>query len=303
MAEPASLPHLIHIGYPKAGSTFLQVWFAAHPQIAYAEGGIAGYRDVWSIAAEAVEPNPDHRLRATSAEALSTPTEWAGGGGHWHGSQPTLAADSVERASAHLGALFPTASVLIVTRGFRSAIASTYSQLVREGLSLPFNRDTVALAVAERGAMWDYDGIIAAYTSRFERVLVLPYEMLRDDPDGFTRGLEVELGLDHAELPLARVNEALSPLELAWYPRLSGVLMDLPLPGRWRQRALNRWTNVTRRNGLARGIRLLQKVRPVQPWRDDALTDDLLDTLRGRSESLRANPLYAPYRDDYLLTP
>jgi hypothetical protein len=42
--------HLVHIGYPKAGSTYLQRWFASHPQLAYREGGIAGFPNVYALA-------------------------------------------------------------------------------------------------------------------------------------------------------------------------------------------------------------------------------------------------------------
>ena len=50
--------HLIHIGYAKAGSSFLRSWFAQHPQLAYAEGGIAGFPDVHALV------RPPHRRTA-----------------------------------------------------------------------------------------------------------------------------------------------------------------------------------------------------------------------------------------------
>jgi len=31
--------HLIHIGYPKAGRTFLQAWFQQHPELCYVPEG------------------------------------------------------------------------------------------------------------------------------------------------------------------------------------------------------------------------------------------------------------------------
>src|SRR5262249_37217403 len=45
---PDMTGHLIHIGYPKTGSNFLRAWFAQHPQLAYADGGIAGFLDAYS---------------------------------------------------------------------------------------------------------------------------------------------------------------------------------------------------------------------------------------------------------------
>jgi hypothetical protein len=35
--------HLIHIGYAKAGSKFLQRWFEAHPDLAYRTAGLGGF--------------------------------------------------------------------------------------------------------------------------------------------------------------------------------------------------------------------------------------------------------------------
>jgi|GEM_PF-5080405 len=41
--------HLIHIGFPKSGSTFLQEWFRQHPQLFYAPGGLGGFYNVYEI--------------------------------------------------------------------------------------------------------------------------------------------------------------------------------------------------------------------------------------------------------------
>src|SRR5690348_9051548 len=70
--------HLIHIGYPKTGSNFLRAWFAAHPQLAYADGGLAGYRDVYEIARQAAKPDPGVLYRVTSCEGLATPHAYVG---------------------------------------------------------------------------------------------------------------------------------------------------------------------------------------------------------------------------------
>ncbi|MGH2941655.1 MAG: hypothetical protein ACRDLN_02605 [Solirubrobacteraceae bacterium] len=40
--------HLIHIGVPEAGSTFLQRWFATPPKLGYVEGGPAGFATVYA---------------------------------------------------------------------------------------------------------------------------------------------------------------------------------------------------------------------------------------------------------------
>src|SRR3954468_15161755 len=126
--------HLIHIGYAKAGSTFLQRWFAAHPQIQYVEGGIAGYRDIYDVARQSAEPPPGIRWRVSSSEGLATPHPFVGlrdiDYRRMHGLHLPTAQANVRDALARL---FPQASVLLVTRGFRSVMLSSYSQYVRTG--------------------------------------------------------------------------------------------------------------------------------------------------------------------------
>ena len=45
----ATTGHLIHIDYPKTGSTFLQGWFNANPQLAFLIDGLAGFRSVGHV--------------------------------------------------------------------------------------------------------------------------------------------------------------------------------------------------------------------------------------------------------------
>ncbi|HEX6158733.1 MAG TPA: hypothetical protein VF111_01120, partial [Thermoanaerobaculia bacterium] len=126
--------HLLHVGYPKTGSTFLQRWFEAHPQLAYAEGGIAGFRDVYSIARDNAVPHDPPLYRVTSAEVLTAPIPDAG--------KPVIKYERVFdvpvataqlQVCSTLAGLFANATVLIVTRGFRAMILSTLSQYARTG--------------------------------------------------------------------------------------------------------------------------------------------------------------------------
>ena len=59
--------HLIHIGYPKAGSTLLRQWFEAHPQILYASGGLAGFDSVIDLMRAGVTEVISQRLRTEEA--------------------------------------------------------------------------------------------------------------------------------------------------------------------------------------------------------------------------------------------
>ena len=63
---------------------------------------------------------------------------------------------------------------------------------------------------------------------------------------------------------------------------------------------LDAYAQRAHRNQLAGLIRVLQAIRPARPFATH-LPNDVLEHLRGRAETLRGHPLYAPYEDDYLL--
>jgi hypothetical protein len=293
--------HLIHIGYAKAGSSFLQAWFTSHPEIAYVEGGIAGYATVWEVARQAAEPRHRIRYRVTSAEALARPTRYAGQVGY-RGRPPPSPPEAETTVCQELVALFPDAEVLLVTRGFRSAYLSRYSQSVRGGGTDEFDPTGQGLPPEVWGRSWDYTHLIRVYGEAFgERLHVLPYELLRDDPAGFVATLQARLGLTEPGPLPGRVNPSLSAAELRWYPRLSRLVVSLPVRGRVRRRLLDAWANRTRHNRYAPLIRLLQRIRPAPPIVFDEMPAALLERFRGCAEPLRDDPLYAPYQSEYLL--
>jgi len=293
--------HLIHVGYPKAGSTFLQSWFANHPEIAYEPSGIAGYRTIWEMVDATTADGDAIRWHVTSAEALVAPPERRADG---LVGEVVAPADPRRRAAAcaRLGMLFPTAHVLMVTRGFRSIIGSAYSQYVREGGVLSLDALAKATDPDQLTNEWDYDHAVTLYRKTFgDRLHVLPFELLRDDPSEFVSVLQNRLALTvHAQLP-TRLNPALSQAELAWYPRLSTVLRGAPLPGRLRARAQRAYLRRTRAGGFPRLARMLQTLRPLEPVDVQAASAAVVDAFRGRAEALRDEPSYGPYLADYLL--
>jgi Sulfotransferase family len=285
--------HLLHVGFPKTGSNFLRRWFREHPQLAYREGAVAGYRDVYEIVREGVAPRERVLYRVTSSEAFTTPQRDAG--------KVTLAYDdSVDPAVAQanvcasLAALFPNAYVLIVTRGFRSIIFSSFSQYVRTGADVPIE-EFVTHPLLDRP--WDYDRVIGMYRAAFgeEKVLVMPWELLRDDPGRFVDTLEERLGLTHVAPAPGRLNPSLSPVEMYWYPRLTRVVRRLPIGSRLKRIYLRGVFG----NRFRRAIAMLQRVRPGRPVTADAIPDRILAAYRDKARTLRDDPLYAPYLRDY----
>lgn len=299
------VPHLIHIGYPKTGSKFLQRWFADHPEIAFDPIGIGGCRDVYDLVRKAAAPDPLVRLRVTSSEVLATPDARAGlrqpgDEREPHGPDPA----AQQRTCATLAALFPEAYILLVTRGFRSILLSGYSQYVRIGGDLDFYvfRPPDPSAGKHGRHAWDYDSLIGLYEAAFgDRLIILPWELLRDDATGFTGEIERRLSLSHFAPAPQPLNPSLSPEGLRWYPRLTRLVRRLPIGAALRRALLRLYVPRIGGRRAEALVRLLQRVRPATPVTAGLVTDDMLDFCRGKAERLRGNPLYAPYRREYLL--
>jgi hypothetical protein len=297
--------HLIHIGYAKAGSTLLQRWFKEHPQMLYEEGRLAGARSVLHLASQATQSLPAGKVRVSSSESLATPTPWT--------SERSPDREALRRhdpqsfagaACAELADLFPNAYILLVTRGFRSVMLSSYSQYVRTGGTDDFfalNPEFGSPTHRSRG-VWDYDRLIALYRERFgDRLLVLPYELLRDDPAAFMAIIEDRLEIARHPPPERVFNASLSPEELRWYPRLTRMVTRLPLPARVKRRVVGRYIEALDRRRLRGLAAALQRIRHIPPLGNDAVSPEVLGNFRGKARSLRADPLYRPYRADYLI--
>jgi hypothetical protein len=294
--------HLIHIGYPKTGSSFLRRWFSGHPQLQYADGGIAGFRNVHEISTDSAAPRPGILYRVTSSEALTAPHIHVG---TLRVDYERMSSDSIVRgqaqACATLATLYPSAYILLVTRGFRSLMLSSYSQYVRTGGHACL-RAMVSQAIEGSPQFWNYDYLIGLYTEAFgDRLIVMPYELLRDDVEAFTRELEGRLGLAHFPPSGDRVNPSLSPEELSWYPRLTRLVRNLPLGKPIRNFLFSFYLRGMITNRFRPLIRILQRLRPASPVTAELLDHEMVNAFRGRAESLRDNPLFFRYRADYLL--
>jgi hypothetical protein len=297
--------HLIHVGFPKAGSTALSAWFEAHPQLVYAPNGIGGYYHAFEIGARAAAAGPgtDAPLwQVTSAEALSMPRV---------SDAPSMTHDVLSRRAvplaearrqvcAILKRLCPGATILIVTRGFKSAARSGYSQYVRTG-----GRLKPGEALAERfevDTQYDYDAVIDLYTRAFgpDNLLVLPYELLRDDPAAFARELEERLGVE-ASPPIASLNVSLSPAAIQWYRRLSVVVAGVcRLFGRRvGERLYALYVAQIAGDRLRAPARLLGRLLPGLSGAVE-VTDGDVEHMRGRASTLAERPLYALYAREYL---
>lgn len=303
-----STRHLIHVGFPKCGSTSLQAWFSERADLAFdpqVAGGYAGTRAL--IRAAATEQPPlwcvtsDEGFAVGRARDRADPED-----------QLTDApiAIRVERVCDLLAALFRGATILIVTRGFQGVMASLYSEYARGG-------GTRSIAEfhsigAPRSDRWsnpidyfDYNSVIKLYESRFgaENVIVLPYELMRDSPDSFIATLVARLGLRASSIPLPRLNSSLSAAELAWYPRFSLLSHKATaLLGPRNDAAFAAYQARLGSPKLRRAAGLLASLsRSELPDPNATLPSEVLDRVRGRADVLAERADYAPYRAEYLI--
>lgn len=291
--------HLIHIGYPKTGSTFLQRWFAANPQLIYAIGGLAGFRSVGHVVKEGATGPRRGLYRVTSEEGLSMPRP--------HPWQPPALdlADAQAEVCRMLAETFPDARILLVTRGFRSMILSLYAEWVRRGLDLGIADFCTRMAETTGGDLLDYDHVVSLYHQHFgaDRLLILPFELLREDPAAFVAELEGWLGLDHFPPHPARINPAISPHELYWFPRLARAARSLWLPVGPKRRLRDNFHVLAEKLRVRQGLRLMGRIRPGLQVTEAAIPGDFVESCRGKAERLRGLPLFQPYAEDYLFEP
>jgi hypothetical protein len=293
--------HLLHVGYPKTGSKYLQRWFAAHPDLAFAYWGIAGFGDAHEMMASATG-RAAAAWHVTSHEALLTPLadyRDLGAGGI---SLPTRT-DQLS-ACAMLARIFPDSRILIVTRGYEALVRSFYAEMVLGGASFGF-QDFCAALLAQVDAgqdVFDFGAAIDAYAAAFgaDRLLVLPFERLRDDPPAFLGAIEEWLAIGALRFPPDPVHRSPSTERLAAYRRLSGWIRALPGPARIRRAASLRYIDALRRGRLGAAAALVEKLGGGPA--DDGLPvpPRLLEALSARTGRLRNDEKYRGYPLEYL---
>jgi hypothetical protein len=302
---------LLHVGYGKTGSTYLQKeWLPRHPQLAFRYDTFGGATTTSTFVEQALRCTAPPRYYVLSEEQLGA------GFPAGRGYLPIVTGEPVTAESGRrmrenqarvcrlLADLFPQARVLLVTRGFESALRSIYSEAVRLG----YPRDCAAFLRDHRPHLlqWlDIDYLVDLYTKAFGRsaLCLLPFELLREDAVRFVRTLERELGLDPHDVPTERVHASLTPEELYWYTAISRHTVARLVPHLPERRALwlyRRFTLGVMKTGAVAGfIRRLGRVSSRRVALD--IPPDYLEAFRGQAQALRERPYYEPYLAGYLL--
>ncbi len=225
---------LIHIGYPKTATTWLQKrvfpldvegWFCmigSRRSLIATFVAVDGFRFDPCIAraafdAELESSRASRRIPVISHERLA-------------GIAPSGGYDAQSIAD-RLARTFPGARVLIVIREQERMLLSTWQQYVREGGACSLRRyldpprdDNVPLF---RFQQFEYDALISYYYRLFtpERVCVLPLEQLAADPQTFLRRIVEFAGGDASpDIDHSTVYAGLSGLSLAMLRRLNYIV-------------------------------------------------------------------------------
>jgi hypothetical protein len=197
--DSASVP-LVHIGYHKTGSSWLQRFVFTRKARAgfwaFNKGRNGPITDLL-IRPNALDFDPDAaRARFSQLIRQALPRVPVVSSERLSGHAVTGGHDSKDLAE-RLAAVFPQARVLIVIREQGTALLSTYRQYVRAGGPWTLQQFLdPPVDVQIRVPVFDpnhfaYDRLIRAYLGLFdeENVLVLPYELLRDDPRRFVASI------------------------------------------------------------------------------------------------------------------
>lgn len=312
--------HLIHIGFPKTGSTFLQHWFEKHPQLLYAPGGLGGFYNVYDISRHACQNSVEYLYHVTSDESLVNPAFSTGTIPVEFGRKmtPPFLNSKLARSAvcSTLKSLYPNGKILFITRGFKGITDSGYSQYVKAGGVLDFKEHTERITAAFKDMSakntisegMNFSLIISLYAEAFgkENMIVLPYELLRDDQNKFLSIIEETLGLTHSEEKIGRINQSLSPEELYWYPRISRLVSRISrfFGIRFYTIIYTWYVQKTLFNRFKKIIAILNKIKPGHLVIETDPNDAMWNYFRKYhaedfSGKLRDFPVYTPYLADY----
>jgi hypothetical protein len=295
--KPAS--HLIHIGFPKCASTYLQRWFASHPDIHFADNAFGGFADAEGLADYASQVDTS-RLFVTSAERLLVPILAPLGDYTIDKAINDQALQAQARVCNLLASLAPGASILIVLRGYAELFHSLFSEYLKLGGREKFSSFVEAMKLRNPEASYfNYDRVIKMYeqSAGTDRVLVLPYELLRDNPEKFLRTIEDRFGLGRHRPDLGKINPRLSSFEMDRLPRIAQLIAKLPAA------ALRGTVQDTYVRWVRSGI--VNRFVPRRWWKESvwAAHDPFeidLSALRGTAASLLDYPDFDAYQAEYL---
>lgn len=296
-------PLLLHIGFPKCGSTYLQQWFEKHPDVYFQPKHIAqGFYNAWEFARYAEQNKSTPKSYVLSCEDLTLfKSERDPIGYRISFESPHLLFQ--ENICQMLYHVFPAAKVLIITRGYKTIFRSVYSQYISMGGALP----PKAFATSNQNLlcnMLNYNNVISRYREKFgaANVIVLPYELMRNDLETFLTLIETALAIEKPfRLSSNKVNASYSYREITAFQKTSEAICKLidPLPYSIKRYWYERYSNRLRSGKTPKLIAAVSKL--LNTDLDFNGLEILPEQMKGKASILQTEPLHQPYLKEYLL--
>jgi len=294
---------LIHIGYIKSGSTYLQRWFEKHPAMYYKFKALGGFYNTHDLSWYAEWTTPMHECFVISSEHLSVWKSDSDIVGLRKGLKKYDIKAYQQKLSETLYSVYPTAKILIVTRGYTSLFQSFYSQYLAIGGTQTFE-ELIKTMWSDFPELFDYTRVVGLYREKFgtDNVIVLPYELLRTDPHAFTGIIEQRMGIKNTfQFTAEKINASLDRKLLRAYRKFSNVMYALvkPLPYKLQRPIYGLYILQLHKHNidfLLKGLaRIINKEEGMEGM------DEILKLMAGKAEVLRNEELYQPYLKEYLL--
>jgi hypothetical protein len=300
--------HLLHTGFAKSGSSFLQKWFDNNPLFCFSPQSFGGFRDDLHMAEELFDrEHVNFSYYVTSSEVL-------GSGFKVPYKCPLYAFTMMKNANNEqaqinackfLSEAYPNAKILIVTRGFESIIRSLYSEYIKCGGKLKFKcflNDYTPLLTK-----WlDYDVNLKLYMDAFgeSNVIVLPFELLQSNPTQFIKLVEKRLDIPHVDCSLGIENPSLTKIKLYGYSCFSRFIIS-PTANLLSEKNAAKFINfysfmVIRPDNLSLAISIVNIFFKRKEYME--FPNGYFENFKGKADLLNAYEYYLGYKNEYFIS-
>ena len=265
--------------------------------------GLTGFYGTHDISWYAESTEPIHECFVISSEHLSVWKSDSDIVGMRNGLKKYDIKAYQQKLCDTLYAIYPTAKILIVTRGYTSLFQSFYSQYLAIGGTYNFE-DLLKSMWENFPDLFDYSHVVGLYREKFghDNVIVLPYELLRADPHAFTAIIEKKMGIKNTyQFTSEKINASLDRKLLRAYRKLSNIIYNSVKPFPYKvQRALyGFYIMQLHRHNIEFLLKFIARVIDTEEGMQGM--DGVLKALEGKAEVLRGEELYQPYLKEYLL--
>lgn len=291
--------YLLHVGYPKAGSSLIGDWLERNPFFGFQDFTVGGLADTNALIALSKQPAEAQPLYAVVRDMLFT-------------IQRVEALDLTDLGSIKryqqqvcdtLRSYFPQGKVLIVTRGYQSMISANYSQYIKEG-GTHKTEDIFKFGVVLK-ELFDYSFLVRIYCEAFgkENVIVLPYELLRANPETFFTHIETALDVPHYPFSAKVVNPSLNHREAVQLRKMNSLVDLLSRhTGTFGKRLKERYVQQRRRKAFEWDTNALPAVQSERKTPLVEVAPELLELFKGNSTLLAEYPIFENYLSFYAIS-